>query len=131
MRIGLLEDDVAIQELLLLVLEEEGYSVVNFPTADDCMKLLTITLPTALPIDLLIMDWRLGGHVLGTEIIHHIRTQSHLDALPIILMTAATISDLEAVSHSRVSLLQKPFSVDEILLLIQRLVPSHSTLSSD
>lgn len=129
-RVGLLEDDIAIQEMLLLVFQDEGYSVVNYPDAEACLASLGITgtavgaasMTPALPIDLLIADWRLSGSTTGVEVIRQMRAMPHVATLPVILTTAATFNDTEELQQLHVSLLEKPFSVDDIILLIQRLL---------
>ncbi len=125
MRVGLLEDDVAIQEMLLLVLQDEGHTVINYPSAEACLEALGVTLQDAPPlpiiIDILIVDWRLSGTATGTEVIQQVRQRHQLDALPIILTTAATFRDKEALRKMHVALLEKPFSVDDMLMLIDRL----------
>ncbi|GAC1358581.1 MAG: hypothetical protein NVS4B11_36040 [Ktedonobacteraceae bacterium] len=127
MHVGLLEDDVAIQEMLLLVLKDEGYIVTNYPDARACLQALTPLTDRALsPIDLLIVDWRLGGEISGTEVIKQIRFNAVLDVLPIILTTAATFNDIEELQRLQVALLEKPFSVDDMALLIKNLTQTNS-----
>ncbi len=127
MHVGLLEDDLAIQEMLLLVLKDEGYTVTNYPDARECLQALTpVTTRAQSPIDLLIIDWRLGGDTSGTEVIQQIRSNPALSTLPIILTTAATFNDIEALQHLQVSLLEKPFSVDDMALLIKNLTQTNS-----
>ena|SRR5579863_1461373 len=132
MRVGLLEDDIAIQEMILLVLQEEGYTVVNYPDAESCLESLGVHRAgvseiSELPIDLLIADWRLSGAQTGIEVIRQLRNSAHLQALPIILTTAATFNDMEELQRLQVTLLEKPFSVDDITRLIQQLTASHPT----
>jgi len=129
MHIGLLEDDIAIQEMLLLVLQDEGYTVTKYFNADECLVDLGAANHTNLPIpvDLLIVDWRLSGSISGTEVIQQLRNNPRFDKLPIILTTAATFSDTEVLQHLQTSLLEKPFSVDEMLALIKLLTPPFST----
>ncbi|HET8913152.1 MAG TPA: response regulator [Ktedonobacteraceae bacterium] len=117
MHIGLLEDDIAIQEMLRLVLQDEGYSVIIFPTAEDCLNALVVNAQTkpSTPLDLLIVDWRLPGSVSGTEVIHQLRDQANLSSLPIILTTAATFSDTEELQTLDITLLEKPFAIDDIV----------------
>src|SRR5436305_4914500 len=129
MDIGLLEDDAAIQEMLRLVLEDEGYGVTIYPNADACLNAL-LGLPTEQknkPVDLLIVDWRLSGSVPGTEVIHKLRSNASLSSLPIILTTAATFNDTNELQDLHVSLLQKPFAVDDVVALIKNLVHPGST----
>jgi two-component system chemotaxis response regulator CheY len=123
MKIGLLEDDSAIQEMLSLVFQSEGDIITIYPTAKDCLEaLLTLGQEQVLPIDLLIVDWRLAGSVPGTEVIRTLRDNPLFAALPIILTTAATIHNTEELQDLQVTLLQKPFAVDEIVNLTKSLV---------
>lgn len=130
MRVGLLEDDIAIQEMILLVLQDEGYTVVNYPDAETCLNALGVNKNggSELPIDLLIADWRLSGAKTGIEVIRQLRANAHLTNLPIILTTAATFSDLEELKRLHVTLLEKPFSVDDIINLIKQLITPNSTV---
>ncbi|HLJ33920.1 MAG TPA: response regulator [Ktedonobacteraceae bacterium] len=124
MQIGLLEDDTAIQEMLLLVLEDAGYSVHSYPTADACLDALfngTQGQNTS-PIDLLIVDWRLSGSIPGTEVIRTLRANETYSSLPIILTTAATFPNDDELRDMHVALLEKPFAVDDIVNLIKNLV---------
>ncbi len=127
--VGLLEDDIAIQEMILLVLQDEGYTVVNYPDAETCLLSLGVegTVVNPLPIDLLIADWRLSGSITGVEVIRQLRAQSYLATLPVILTTAATYNDTEELQQLHVSLLEKPFSVDDIIHLIQELLISDTS----
>jgi len=123
MKIGLLEDDIAIQEMLTLVFQSEGYVITIYPTAKDCLDaLLQPGLEQGLPIDLLIVDWRLAGSAPGTEVIRTLRDNPLFATIPIILTTAATIQNTEELQYLHVALLQKPFAVDEIVNLTKGLV---------
>ncbi len=122
MRIGLLEDDVATQEMVLLVLQEEGHAATIYADAEECLKALGVgdQHPFPAPIDLLIVDWRLGGTISGIEVIQQIRQDKRLQDLPIILTTAAPFNDVELLTTLHVALLEKPFSVDDMTMLVQR-----------
>jgi|GraSoiStandDraft_5_1057265.scaffolds.fasta_scaffold636110_1 two-component system, chemotaxis family, chemotaxis protein CheY len=129
MRVGLLEDEVAIQEMLLLMLQDEGYTVINFPDAEECLAILgdAVQQGTSLPVDLMIIDWRLTGSISGVEVIRHIQNVLHLDSLPIILTTAAAVSsDTEELQDVHVALIEKPFAIDELVTLIKTMLSHHS-----
>ncbi|HZR41862.1 MAG TPA: response regulator [Ktedonobacteraceae bacterium] len=128
MRVGLLEDDVAIQEMLLLVLQDEGYAVVTYADAENCLEALGVRSQgeVPIPVDLMIVDWRLNGSVSGTEVIRQIRSVPRLDTLPIILTTAATFTDTDELRNLQVTLLEKPFALDDITTLIREMTHSHS-----
>ena len=124
MHIGLLEDDIAIQEMLRLVLYDEGYSVIIYSSADECLDALFTALreQARIPIDLLIVDWRLSGSAPGTEVIRQLRDNPAFEALPIILTTAAAFTNTAELENLHISLLEKPFAVDEVVELINKLV---------
>ncbi len=129
MHVGLLEDDVSIQEMLLLVLQDEGYAVTNYPDAETCIEALKEAGKDGMPwpVDLMIVDWRLNGLITGTEVIQHIRNNPSLDTLPIILTTAATFNDMAALQNLHISLLEKPFAVDDMTTLIKQLIQPQSS----
>jgi two-component system, chemotaxis family, chemotaxis protein CheY len=128
MQVGLLEDDVAIQEMLRLLLEDEHYTVVIYPTADACLNALLSEEQKQLPvpIDLLIVDLRLPKAVSGIEVIRQIRNDRRLSSLPIILTTAASFSDIEDLSDLHVNFLEKPFDVDNLIKMIEELTATSS-----
>jgi len=128
MQIGLLEDDVAIQEMLRLVLEDENYTIVIYPTAEACLKALLTDERNqgSVPIDLLIVDLRLPRAVSGMEIIRQLRNDPSYSSLPIILTTATSFVDLEDLSVLHVNFLEKPFDIDKLLKMIGELTANSS-----
>ena len=128
MQIGLLEDDVAIQEMLRLVLEDENYTIVIYPTAEACLKALLTDerKQGSVPIDLLIVDLRLPRAVSGMEIIRQLRNDPSYSSLPIILTTATSFVDLEDLSVLHVNFLEKPFDIDKLLKMIEELTANPS-----
>lgn len=131
MHVGLLEDDISIQEMLLLVFQDEGYTVTNYPDAEGCLEVLKRAGENGapMPVDLMVVDWRLSGLMTGTEVIQQIRNNPYLNTLPIILTTAATFNDMTALQDLQVSLLQKPFAVDDMITLINNLTQPQSSNS--
>jgi len=128
MKIGLLEDDVAIQEMLRLLLEDEHYTVAIYPSAEACLNALLTEEQKQLPvpIDLLIVDLRLPKAVSGIEVIRQIRSDPRLSSFPIILTTAASFSDIEDLSDLHVNFLEKPFDVDNLIKMIEELTATSS-----
>lgn len=126
MHIGLLEDDKSIQEMLRILLQDEGYAATIFPNATECLRAFfpvdQVEAQAGEPIDLLIVDWRLSGSAPGTEVIRALRNDSTFVSLPIILTTAAAIHNTEELQDLDVTLLEKPFALDEIANLIKKLV---------
>ena len=128
MKIGLLEDDVAIQEMLRLLLEDEHYTVAIYPSAEACLNALLTEEQEQLPvpIDLLIVDLRLPKAVSGIEVIRQIRSDPRLSSFPIILTTAASFSDIEDLSDLHVNFLEKPFDIYNLIKMIEELTATSS-----
>jgi two-component system, chemotaxis family, chemotaxis protein CheY len=129
MNIGLLEDDAAIQEMLRLVLQDEGHTVTVYSNADECLQALlgSPQEPISPPIGLLIVDWRLSGSISGIAVIRQLRDVPAYSTLPIILTTAAAFHNTEELSFLHVTLLEKPFAIDDVVNLINQLAPTDST----
>ncbi|HEY1353359.1 MAG TPA: response regulator [Ktedonobacteraceae bacterium] len=123
MRIGLLEDDLAIQEMLRILLQGEGYEVVVYPTAQTCLADVCgdgsggqVRQP-----DLLLIDLRLARATSGLAVIEAIRQVPQLESLPIILMTASATLNRQELERLQTVLLPKPFDVDEVMRLVDEL----------
>lgn len=123
MRIGLLEDDLAIQELLRILLQGEGHDVVVYPTARACLADLhpgSSGVQASEP-DLLLIDLRLANSTSGLSVIEQIRLEPRLTSLPIILMTASATLNRQELERLHTVLLPKPFDVDEVTRLVNEL----------
>ncbi len=123
MLIGLLEDDLAIQEMLRLVFEGEGHEVAIYANAETCLDDLRIDDPLPGPFmpDILIVDLRLSTSMPGTAVIEQMRTNPRLVSLPVILMTASTFVDPTDLARLNTALLNKPFDIDDVTNLVNTL----------
>jgi DNA-binding response OmpR family regulator len=123
MKIGLLEDNANIHEYLTTALEMVGHTVF---THIDGMSLLDIlyaeqSIQTPLPYDLLIIDLSLPGTLSGLSVINYIRQTIAPETLPIIVLSAASQSQLEQIRtrFPNVQVLQKPSGIKTLLQLIE------------
>ncbi len=125
MLIGLLEDDLAIQEMLRLLLLGEGYEVAIYAGADECLQELRVKdsqpQPGTIYPDLLMIDLHLEKSISGLAIIEQIRANPRFENLPIILMTASAVIDKQNLLRLHTTLLPKPFDIDEIIQLLSEL----------
>lgn len=76
------EDEDAIREMLVVVLEQAGFTVHAVATAEEGQRFLNDTLP-----DLILLDWMLPN-VSGVEWARRIRKEEIYQELPIIMLTA-------------------------------------------
>src|SRR4051812_45979877 len=118
--IGLLEDDLAIQEMLRLLLQSEGYEVIAYASVEQALAELDIDdAQSEIPCpDLLMIDLHLAKSVSGLAIIGRIRANPRLEHIPVILMTASSVVDKQSLQYLRVNLLPKPFDIDEIIHMV-------------
>lgn len=123
MLIGLVDDDLAIREMLRLVFESEEHTVAIYASAEECLADLCVDdpLPGAFTPDLLIVDMRLPNSMPGTTAVERIRANPRLALLPVILMTASTTFDRQELKHLNITILTKPFDIDEVVQLVGRL----------
>lgn len=121
--IGLLEDDLAIQEMLRLLLQGEGHRVAVYTSVEECLADVRVDdlSPEPPGPELLLIDLRLSKSTSGMTVIERIRANPRLAALPIILMTAATFFETEELEPLHVRLLTKPFDIDDIVRLINEI----------
>ena len=76
------EDEDAIREMLMVVLEQAGFNVHAVATAEEGQHFLNDTLP-----DLILLDWMLPN-ISGIEWARRLRKEPIYQELPIILLTA-------------------------------------------
>ena len=114
------EDDPLVLEVVTRLVREGGYDTIP---ARDGREAWGILQRSTRPIDLVLADVVLP-HMSGTELAAHVVASQ--PALPVILMSAYAPDDLArrglVLSHGH--LLTKPFTPDELLSLVQRLLPA-------
>ncbi|UJP04824.1 MAG: phosphate regulon transcriptional regulator PhoB [Nitrosomonas sp.] len=109
------EDELAIQELIALNLKKAGYLVLCADSAEQARKMSNNVLP-----DLILLDWMLPD-LSGLEFARKLRGEERTKNIPIIMLTARTqehdkISGLDAGADDYVT---KPFSPRELLARIK------------
>jgi DNA-binding response OmpR family regulator len=103
------DDDVDVRELMTLKLEQAGYAVL--PASDGTVALTVLRERRP---DIALLDIRMPG-ASGTEICRYVRRAPDLAHLPIILVTASPIEDLElGLAAGADDYLLKPFSPREL-----------------
>ena len=120
-RISVVNDNADFLELMSAILDEDaGYEVTLF----DGQRMSVAELAASRP-DLVIVDLVLGG-ASGWEIVTLARAEPRLADRPIVVCSADVTSlrehadDLERIGN--VHVLEKPFSIDEVTELVERLI---------
>lgn len=112
------EDELALAELLTYNLEAEGYEVRCTASAEDAELLIAEELP-----DLVILDWMLP-QVSGIELCRRLRSRPESSALPILMLTArGEESDrIRGLSTGADDYVVKPFSLPELLARVKAIL---------
>src|SRR4030065_1088527 len=109
------EDELAIQELISLNLKRAGHMVLCADNAEQAKLLINNVLP-----DLVLLDWMLPD-MSGIEFARRLRREERTKTIPIIMLTARVqesdkIAGLEAGADDYIT---KPFSPRELLARIK------------
>ncbi|MDD1641525.1 MAG: phosphate regulon transcriptional regulator PhoB, partial [Methylococcaceae bacterium] len=109
------EDEDAIREMLMMVLDQAGFVPIAAADAEDAQKSLDDNLP-----DLILLDWMLPG-ISGVEWARRLKKEPIYRDIPIILLTARgeeedKVRGLEIGADDYVS---KPFSPKELVARIR------------
>lgn len=111
----LVEDEDAIREMLVVILEQVGLRVVAVASAEEAQIALADHLP-----DLILLDWMLPG-ISGVEWARRLKKDESCKDLPIILVTARgeeedKVSGLDCGADDYIT---KPFSPKELIARIK------------
>jgi DNA-binding response OmpR family regulator len=115
-----IEDDPTLLSLLRDALTDEGYAVLLWAQAVGAYEFIRDRQPA-----LVILDLRLERPESGWELLTLLRMSPHTAALPILVCSAdsatlqARADELQAL---QVAVLAKPFTIDALLTVIQRLI---------
>lgn len=115
----IIEDEATFREFMSLALNMEGYHVESVSSGEAALRVLNEKPPDLVMLDLSMPD------VSGWDILQHIRAMPSLSQLPVVVVTANADEDTRRRSHREHvdSLLVKPVSLDEILAVLENLLP--------
>jgi DNA-binding NtrC family response regulator len=123
----LVDDEEKILKTLGRVLRDDGHQVVDVPGAREARRLLASRM-----FDLLLVD-NLMPETTGLELIRElVSTTPETERPQMILMTAhATVQNaVEAMKLGALDYLQKPFEIDELLVVVRRAL-EHERLQTE
>lgn len=108
------EDDPAISDVMVIILEEEGYKVHAIHEYDQILEKVV-----GGSIDLVFLDVRLSGRD-GSEICKQLKADNKTKHTPVILLSASV--DIEAIAQTvhADDVLQKPFEITDLLAKVKK-----------
>jgi len=109
------EDEDAIRAMLMMVLEQAGFTAIAAADAEDAQKILHENLP-----DLILLDWMLPG-ISGAEWARRLKKEQVYRELPIILLTARGEEEdkVKGLEIGADDYMTKPFSPKELVARIR------------
>jgi CheY-like chemotaxis protein len=119
-KILLVEDQRSTAELLLALLENQGYSITSVGTATEALSKMAEDRP-----DIVILDMVLPG-MDGFACLKEMRRNPLWKDLPVIVTSALPMRDLEVLrGYSEVWILQKPFGSEIFRDTVQKALGEH------
>ena len=128
-RIAVIDDDAVFVELMHDLLGNgEGYDVVSTSHWPNSVEFIKATCP-----DLVILDLMMGREQTGWAVLDLLRSDPVTAAIPVILCSAAAPALRQyspGGSRHAVETVAKPFDVDDLLGVIERLLDQSSTTAA-
>ena len=106
------DDESAIRDLIVAVLEDEGYRAIGAGSGRRALELIAVEAP-----DLVLMDIMMP-EMDGQEALRRLRQLERSAPLPVILMSAAFTAD--RLDQQIAAFLPKPFDLDLLLEIVAR-----------
>ena len=124
MKILIADDEIEIRRVLRLLLEAEGYSVLEATDGESAVN----TVMSNRDIDLCVMDIMMPG-MSGIEATEHIREFS---AVPVLFLTAKSLTEDKVLAYGSGGddYLVKPFAPRELLMKIDALTRRYNVYSA-
>lgn len=112
------EDDKAIIEVVKIILENEGYSVLMVDQGAQIYKALEEE-----TIDMILLDiWLFGED--GAQIAKQVKANAHSKHIPIIMMSANNETEKITKEVAAEGFLLKPFNIDDLLSIVRKHIKS-------
>jgi two-component system, OmpR family, phosphate regulon response regulator PhoB len=124
----IVEDDVALAELLVWNFKAEGYDVRQTGDGEEALLLVREQLP-----DAIILDWMID-HVPGIEVCRQLRKAPESKSVPILMLTARGEEEdrIRGLKTGADDYMTKPFSPRELMARIEALLRrSRPSLNND
>lgn len=113
LKILIADDDPAIVEALMMILEDEGYVTEGTHGRETIHKALAWA-PDLLFLDMWMPDLN------GREICEQLKGHTHMHALPIVMFSASKDAEAIALAAGADAFLSKPFELERVLAAVEQ-----------
>jgi two-component system, OmpR family, response regulator len=111
----IMDDEPAMLDVFEAALSEEGYRITTSRTVRDVADV------RALHPDVIVLDLLFGGELAGLAFVEASRGDPDFTGIPILVCTAATGEPIERLASLGVTVLPKPFDLDDLLERVRAL----------
>jgi CheY-like chemotaxis protein len=115
-KILVVDDEPAIRELIVAVLEDEGYDAISAGSGSRALELMPAERP-----DLVLMDIMMP-EMDGREALRRMRDRPDLATIPVVMMSAAFTPN--RIGQHVSGFLPKPFDLDHLLATVAQILDS-------
>lgn len=105
-----IDDEASIRDLIIAILEEEGYRVIGASSGPRALMLLPEVQP-----DLIVLDIMMPG-MNGREVLDRIRQTPNSAEIPVVLISAAF--GFDSITQPKTAFLAKPFDIEHLLATV-------------
>jgi CheY-like chemotaxis protein len=119
----IVDDDSELQEALGSALGDHGFDVLRGWNGSEALRLLKQIMPDVILLDALmpVLD--------GKGTLEAIRAEPRTAAIPVVFVTASRLRAEDVPSAQ--ALVRKPFDVDDLIALVERLADRHGQALAD
>lgn len=115
-RVLVVEDDADIRQLLVEILDDEGYAVALAEDGVQAIEQVIAARPALLVLDLMLPRMH------GDEVLAELERRALRAGLPVLVLTAAGPLEQRVAGINADAFLAKPFTIDDLVATIQKLV---------
>lgn len=109
MKIYILEDNLAIAQLVLLLLKRRGYEAYAFHSISSLIKGLDNAIPDFFVLDIMLPDGN------GVDLAKSFKGSEKFKNIPILLMSANVDGVIESKKLYKVEYIAKPFDINDFM----------------
>nr|WP_317200557.1 phosphate regulon transcriptional regulator PhoB [uncultured Psychrobacter sp.] len=127
-QILIVEDELAIREMVVMTLESAGFESLQAADAFEAYQQVVDHRPA-----LILLDWMLPGDKSGIDFCRMLKSDELLREIPVIMLTAKGEEDnkVHGLDAGADDYMTKPFSTRELISRIKAVLRRSSALSSD
>lgn len=126
-RILVIEDEVAIRDMLCFVLDQHGYECIEADTYQSALDQLHEPYP-----DLILLDWMFPGGS-GIKLLNHLKQDNILRSIPVVMLTARGEEQdkVRGLENGADDYVTKPFSPKELMARLKTVMRRVNPTSLD